>query len=255
MNEIAIFQSEEFGSVKTTELDGKIYFCASDVTKSLGYSNGRDAVSKHCRYVVKCDAPHPQSKNKIIQMSFIPEGDLYRLIAHSKLQSAEKFESWIFDEVLPTIRKTGGYVANDEMFIQNYLPFADDNTKALFKATLGVISQQNKIIEQQKPAVEFVEQISVSDDCISMNDMAKLVNKNSISIGRNRLFAFLRTKKILNDHNIPYQRYLNEPSWFQLKETTYYAGDKAHIGLTTTVTTYGQRKIVEMLKSDTKVTK
>ena len=72
--------------------------------------NPRDAIIRHCRYVVKRDAPHPQSPDRKISMTFIPEGDLYRLIVHSKLPSAERFERWVFDEVLPTIRKTGGYV-------------------------------------------------------------------------------------------------------------------------------------------------
>lgn len=106
--EIQIFSSPEFGELRTIEEGDKIYFVASDVAKALGYSNPRDAVLRHCRCVVKRDVPHPQGKGTL-QMNVIPEGDVYRLAAHSELPSAEKFESWVFDEVLPTIRKTGSY--------------------------------------------------------------------------------------------------------------------------------------------------
>ncbi|MEE1204067.1 MAG: BRO family protein, partial [Bacteroidales bacterium] len=141
--------------MRTALVNDKIMFCATDIAKSLGYSNPRKAILDHCRYVTKRDTPHPQSKNKTITMSFIPEGDVYRLIARSKLESAERFEKWVFDEVLPTIRKTGGYVSNDDLFINTYLPFADEPTKLLFKTTLTTINQLNAKIEKDKPLVEF----------------------------------------------------------------------------------------------------
>lgn len=106
--EIQIFSSPEFGELRTIEEGDKIYFVASDVAKALGYKRPADAVSAHCRYTVKRSIPHPQGKG-ILQVNTIPEGDVYRLAAHSELPSAEKFESWVFDEVLPTIRKTGSY--------------------------------------------------------------------------------------------------------------------------------------------------
>ena len=106
MNELQIFNSEEFGNIRTAEIDGKPYFVGTDVAKALGYNNPRDAVSRHCKGVVKRDTP---TSSGIQSMSYINEGDLYRLITKSKLPSAEKFESWVMDEVLPTIRKTGSY--------------------------------------------------------------------------------------------------------------------------------------------------
>ena len=107
MNQMEIFKNPEFGSIRVIEENGKYLFCGTDVAAALGYSNPRDAIIRHCRYVVKRDAPHPQSPDRKISMTFIPEGDLYRLIVHSKLPSAEQFERWVFDEVLPTIRKHG----------------------------------------------------------------------------------------------------------------------------------------------------
>ena len=106
MNDLKIFNNEEFGEIRTVEIDGKPYFVATDVARALGYSNPRKAVNDHCKGVTKCDTP---TSSGVQRMSYINEGDLYRLIMKSKLPSAEKFENWVMDEVLPTIRKTGSY--------------------------------------------------------------------------------------------------------------------------------------------------
>lgn len=106
MNELQIFNNEEFGEVRTIEIDGKPYFMASDVAKALGYARPNDAVSAHCRATVKHSTP---ISGKMQEVNFIPEGDIYRLIVRSNLPNAEKFERWVFDEVLPQIRQTGGY--------------------------------------------------------------------------------------------------------------------------------------------------
>lgn len=105
-NALHVFKNSSFGPLRTIEEDGKILFCATDVAKALGYINPRDAISRHCRGVVKRDAP---TQGGIQAITFIPEGDVYRLITHSKLPGAEKFESWVFDEVLPSLRKDGYY--------------------------------------------------------------------------------------------------------------------------------------------------
>ena len=106
MNELQIFNSEEFGDIRTIEIDGKPYFVGTDVAKALGYSNPRKAILDHCKGVTKRDTP---TSSGVQLMSYINEGDLYRLIMKSKLPSAEKFEAWVMDEVLPTIRKAGSY--------------------------------------------------------------------------------------------------------------------------------------------------
>lgn len=106
MNELQIFSSNEFGEIRTIEIDSKPFFVATDVAMALGYANPRKAVKDHCRGVTKRDTP---TSSGMQQMSYINEGDLYRLIMKSKLPSAEKFENWVMNEVLPSIRKTGGY--------------------------------------------------------------------------------------------------------------------------------------------------
>lgn len=109
-NNLQIFESSEFGQLRTVNDNGKIMFVATDVAKMLGYTKPANAISTHCRYTLKRGIPHPQGKGTL-KVNIIPEGDLYRLITHSKLPAAEKFESWVFDEVLPAIRKTGSYMA------------------------------------------------------------------------------------------------------------------------------------------------
>lgn len=106
--EIQIFANDQFGEVRTLTKDGKVLFCASDVAKALGYARPNDAVSQHCRATVKHSTP---IRGKMQDINFIPEGDVYRLIVRSKLPTAERFERWVFDEVLPGIRKHGEYTA------------------------------------------------------------------------------------------------------------------------------------------------
>lgn len=119
MNEIKVFNNEQFGNVRVVMEDGKPLFCGSDVAKALGYTNPRKALADHCKGVTKRDTP---TNGGIQTMLYIPEGDLYRLVAHSELPSAEQFESWVFDDVLPSIRKTGSYTVPQ--------PKPDDSSKA-----------------------------------------------------------------------------------------------------------------------------
>lgn len=109
MNNLQIFNNFQFGEIRSIEIDGKTYFVASDIATVLGYQNSRKAIADHCRCVTKCDIPHPQSTTKTIEVNAIPESDIYRLIANSQLPSAVEFEKWIFEEVLPSIHKTGSY--------------------------------------------------------------------------------------------------------------------------------------------------
>lgn len=106
MNDIQLFNNPEFGDVHSIEIDGKPYFNASDIATALGYSNPRDAIKRHCKGVVKADTP---TNSGIQAINYIPQGDVFRLISRSNLPSAGKFESWVFDEVIPTIIKTGSY--------------------------------------------------------------------------------------------------------------------------------------------------
>ncbi|MDF2855865.1 MAG: hypothetical protein K0Q87_1716 [Neobacillus sp.] len=106
MNELKLFNNPKFGQVRTADIEGKIYFVASDVAKSLGYAKPQNAIAAHCKGALKWSIPTNGGNQ---EMNIIPEGDIYRLAAKSELPGAEEFESWIFDEVLPSIRKNGYY--------------------------------------------------------------------------------------------------------------------------------------------------
>ena len=173
MNGIAIFENKEFGQVRTVTVEDKPFFVAKDVATALGYADTTNAIKQHCRWVAKHHLPHPQSKTKTLEVNVIPEGDIYRLVAHSELPEAEKFESWVFDEVLPTIRKTGGYIPSDGL--------SDDEVmaKALMIAQ-KTISNKDKLIavkDQQiaelKPKADYTDRILQSKSLVNANQIAK----------------------------------------------------------------------------------
>lgn len=219
-HKLEIFKNEEFGQIRTLEIDGKPYFVASDIAKALGYKRPSDAISAHCRYTVKRSIPHPQSKTKTMDVNVIPEGDLYRLITNSELPTAEKFESWVFDEVLPTIRKHGAYMTND--VIERTLTDPDYliQLATALKEERQARQLAEQTIEKQKPLVDFANQVSDTTDLIDMKTMAKLLKDKNINIGRNRLFEFLRIKGILMKDNQPYQQYV-DAGYFKVNEYTY----------------------------------
>lgn len=251
MDGIKTFTNKEFGTVRTIVKDGEPWFVGKDVAEILGYKETAKAIRTHIcaedKGVSVLDTPGGQQK-----ITLINESGLYSLILGSKLPKAKTFKRWVTSEVLPTIRKTGGYVANDEMFINTYLPNADAQTRELFRLNLSTIRQLNNKIEQDKPLVDFASHIQTSEDCISMNDMAKLATKNGIKIGRTRLFNFLREKKVLGckdgHKNMPYQRYIDTQPWFQLKESSYIQNGEVRIGLTPMVMPKGQSGIIRMLR-------
>ncbi len=111
MNELMIFNNPEFGEIRTIEEGGKVLFCGSDVAKALGYKNPTKAIADHCKGTVERRTNDSLGRQQ--NMKFIPEGDIYRLAAKSELPGADKFESWIFDDVLPSIRKHGAYMTSD----------------------------------------------------------------------------------------------------------------------------------------------
>ncbi len=244
MNNLQIFTSDQFGEIRTVEDNGKVLFCASDVAKSLGYARPNDAVSAHCRYTVKHSIPHPQAADKQIEMSFIPEGDVYRLITHSKLPAAEKFESWVFDEVLPSIRKHGMY-ATDELI--NNPDIAIAAFTALKEERAKVAALETKA-EQDKPKVLFANAVETAKTSILIGDLAKILKQNGVDTGQKRLFEQLRQEGFLikggTSHNMPTQRSM-EMGLFEVKESTINNPDgSVRINRTTKVTGKGQTYFV-----------
>lgn len=245
MNELQIFNSNEFGKIRTFEENGKAFFCGSDVAKALGYDQPHKAIKQHCKADGGITHTVTDNLGRKQQAKFIDEGNLYRLIAHSKLPTAEKFEHWVFDEVLPTIRKTGGYVSNDDAFISTYLPFADDQTKMLFKSTLQTVRQLNDKIEADRPKVLFADAVTTSKTDILIGELAKIIRQNGCDIGEKRLFKWLREHGYLisrkgTDYNAPTQRSV-DMGLFRVKETAITHSDgHTTISKTTKVTGKGQ---------------
>lgn len=178
----------------------------------------------------------------------INESGLYSLILSSKLESAKQFKRWITNEVLPSIRKTGGYVNNDDLFISTYLPYADDQTKALFKSTLATVKNLNSRIEQMRPKEIFADAVSVSDDSILIGALAKIIKQNGVKIGQKRLFNWMRDHAYLmksgRDYNLPTQKAM-ELGLFKIKERTINNPDgSVRITKTVLVTGKGQQYFI-----------
>ncbi|MGN8805460.1 MULTISPECIES: phage antirepressor [unclassified Blautia] len=171
--ELQIFNNSEFGSIRTTVIDGKPYFCGSDVASALGYKRPNDAISAHCRATVKCSTP---ISGKVQEINFISEGDVYRLIIRSKLPNAERFEGWVFDEVLPSIRKHGMYAAeellnNPDLFISalQQLKIERERTKNLQLQ----IAQNQQIINEMKPKASYYDMILQNKSTVPISQIAK----------------------------------------------------------------------------------
>lgn len=180
MNNLRVFKSPEFGKLEVMMIDGKEHFPATEVARILGYKNPKDAVQRHCRWVAKHDLPHPQNPDKQIQVNFIPEGDLYRLIIRSKLDSAERFERWVFDEVLPDIRKHGIYapetvidniLKDPELGIRLFTEYKEAKERA---KRLELENAQNKqIIGELRPKASYYDLILQNKSVVPISLIAK----------------------------------------------------------------------------------
>lgn len=252
MNELRVFENTEFGSIRTLEINNEPWFVGKDIAVILGYSNPRDALAKHVddedKGVAKCDTPGGRQ-----DITVINESGLYSLVLSSKLPTAKKFKRWVTSEVLPAIRKTGGYVNDDEMFVQTYLPFADEQTKALFRTTLETVRQLNSKIEQDKPKVLFANAVETADTSILVGDLAKIIKQNGVDIGQKRLFNWLRENGYLiksgNSKNMPTQKSM-DMKLFEIKERTISNPDgSVRITKTTKVTGKGQRYFISKFLS------
>lgn len=246
-NEMQIFRNSEFGELGVLEIDGKPYFPAAACAKILGYANTNDAIMRHCRWVVKHDLPHPQNPNKTIKMNLIPEGDLYRLITHSKLPAAERFEKWVFDEVLPSIRKHGGYIAGqesmsgDELMARAIL-FAQSKISELESKNKQLLDK----IQIDKPKVDFAEAVGSCKGTISVGTFANvLFDTCGIKLGRNKLFKWMQENHILKKDTTPYQIYLNR-GWFEVIE--FPIPQIGKLRPVTRITPKGQQALFQKLK-------
>ena len=176
-----VFNHPEFGELRTVEIDGVVWFVGKDVAEALWYSKSRNAIAAHVDEEDKTHAPIQGGCSTGVQDTIvINESGLYSLILSSKLSSAKEFKHWVTAEVLPSIRKTGGYVnpSQSDLFLDTYLPFADQNTRLLFKTTLDTIQQQNNTIQQQNHTISHQEDIirNLTSD-IPLADKRQILNR------------------------------------------------------------------------------
>ena len=205
MSELQIFQNEEFGQLRTIEEDGKILFCGTDVAKALGYTNPRDAIARHCRCVVKRDVPHPQNKTKMIEMSFISEGDVYRLITHSKLPAAQKFESWIFDDILPTIQRHGAYMTPQVIEEILYNPDTIITLATQLKKEREEKLALQKENEIMTPKADYYDNVLQAPDLLSITEIAKEFGMTAYQM--NKFLADQHVQYKVNGHWVLYKEF------------------------------------------------
>lgn len=259
MTDIVVFSNEKFGQVRTVMQGGEPCFVAADVCKALEIGNTAQAISKldeDEKGIISNDTPGGKQN-----MLAVNEPGLYSLVLGSRKKEAKDFKRWITHEVIPTIRKTGGYVHNSEVFIQNYLPFADDTTKQLFRLTLDVVDKQNKqiadqqkeiaekssVIEEMTPKATYYDLVINSPDLTATTIIAKDYGKSATWLNR-----FLNEKGVQFRQGktwVLYQKYAD--SGYAQTKTYVYSGkanaDK-HVSINTFWTQKGRMFIYGLLK-------
>ena len=243
MNELQIFKNEEFGEIRTIEVNNQPWFVGKDVAEILGYERADNAIRSHVDDEDKLMhqiSASGQNRNMFI----INESGLYSLILSSKLPTAKKFKRWVTSEVLPTIRKTGGYINGSESM-------SDDEVMArallvaqkTIKANKERISQLEADNDRMKPKALFADAVANSDGTILIGELAKLIKQNGYDIGQKRLFAWMRENGYLikqkgSSYNMPTQRAM-EMGLFKIKESTIVQPDGS-VRLTRTVKVTGK---------------
>lgn len=239
MNNLQIFKSEEFGEVRTIQKNDIPYICLADVCKILEIGNVSQLKSR-----LKEDGV---ITNEVIdtlgrkqQATFINESNLYKVIFQSRKPEAERFTDWVTNEVLPSIRKNGGYITGQETL-------SDDELiqKALLVAT-NKLKEREKQLAEQRPKVLFAESVQASKTSILIGELAKIIKQNGYDIGQNRLFEWLRNNSYLinrkgMDYNMPTQKSMNL-GLFEIKETTITHSD-GHISISKTVKVTGNGQV------------
>ena len=237
MDNLMIFQNDEFGRIRTVEINGEPWFIGRDVAQALGYLNAADALAKHVdeddKGIAKCDTPGGTQRFTVIN-----ESGLYSLIMGSGLPNARKFKRWVTSEVLPQIRKTGGY----------HLP----QTYSEALRALAEKAEQNEKLklenERMRPKEIFADAVEASKTSILIGELAKLITQNGYEIGQTRLFTWMRENGYLikdgSSKNMPMQRYVQQ-GLFEIKESNFQNPDgSVRITKTTKVTGKGQQYFI-----------
>ncbi len=249
MSEIQIFKNEQFGEIRTIEENGKVMFCGKDVTKALGYANTCSALAAHCKHVTKRYIPHPQNSDKQIEMSFIPEDDVCRLIIRSKLPNAAQFEKWVFNEAIPSIRRNRAYFVEEmssELDLVNLILKAIKEERKKNKELTTIIAIQNQQIAEMKPKVSYYDFVLNCHDLLPITDIAKDYGKTAKWL--NKILCEQKIQFKQNGMWLLYQKYA-EKGYTQSKTITYKDDGDNHTKLYTYWTPKGRLFIYDTLKS------
>lgn len=222
MEELQVFNSDEFGTIRIKTIDGEPWFVAKDVADKLGYAQ----TSNMMKRIDEEDSKSSILDGMNMKSSLINESGLYSAIIGSKLDSAKRFKHWVTSDVLPSIRKNGGYIANQENLTPEQIV-----ANALIVAQ-NIIAQKEKQIEEMRPKADFFDAVADSKTAISMNEVSKVLGIKGL--GRNNLFEFLRDNAILDRWNVPYQKYI-DCGWFRVIEQKYTKNGEEHISIKTLV--------------------
>lgn len=233
------YGTAEFGKIRALTVEGEPWFIGQDITRNLEYQNGSRDIS---RYVDEEDRMVVQifdgTQNRNVMA--INESGLYALIMGSRMEKAKRFKRWVTADVLPSVRKNGGYIKGQENMSPEQIV-----ANALIVAQ-NIINSQKAQIEVMTPKAEFYDAVVDSGSALSMEKVAKVLGIKGY--GQNNLFKFLRQQKILDEYNVPYQTYM-EYGWFKLIEQKYQRNDKTMVTTKTLVTQRGvegiRKKIME----------
>ena len=251
MKNLQIFSNNEFGEIRTVTIDGNPWFVGRDVTEVLGYVNSRKALLDHVDDEDKYDGVTIRdSIGREQNPVMINESGLYSLILSSMMPNAKRFKHWVASEVIPSVRKNGGYIANQE----NMTP--EQIMAAGLQAAQKIIEEKNRQIQEQeadiqrmRPKEVFADAVTTSRTSILIGQLAKIISQNGVQIGQNRLFAWLRENGYLiirrgTDYNMPTQRAM-EMRLFEIKERTVNKPDgSSMITRTTLITGKGQQYFI-----------
>ena len=252
MNNISTFNNPAFGSVRAVSVNDEPYFVGKDVAEILGYERPTDAVRKRVdpddRGVAKMETPSGAQ-----EMTIINESGLYSLILSSKLPKAKEFKRWVTAEVLPAIRKTGGYVNDTAQFVESYFGQLEPSQKHALTMMFDESKRMSAQLKEQAPKVLFANAVETAHNSILIGDLAKIIRQNGVDIGQKRLFEWLRQNGYLikdgQSKNMPTQKSM-EMNLFEVKESTINNPDgSVRITRTTKVTGKGQTYFVKKFLS------
>jgi prophage antirepressor-like protein len=237
---LQLFQFDEARQMRAfLDPDGTPWMCAPDLTRALGYANGPDAVSKHCKEKGIAKRYTPTSGGTQL-LTYLSEANLYRLVLRSKLPDAERFQDWVVEDVLPSIRRTGKYDSAAALLPQS-LPEA----LRMLADSYEQAALMSVALAEAEPKIKYYDTVADSKDAVPMRDVAQVLNIKDL--GRNKLFARLREMKLLDKANKPYQIYIDRGYFRVVQRSFQKPNGETGVATTTLVLQKGIEYLIDKL--------